>query len=60
MSIQIRIAPSGKVESCEVIKGEGISVELADAVLAVLKQLEFGAMDVSTVVLTYPVEFRAR
>jgi protein TonB len=60
MTIQIRIAPSGKVKSCEVVKAKWVSVELVDAVLAIIKTFDFGEMDVEPMIVTYPVEFHPR
>ena len=58
--LQVRIAPSGKVEACEVLKGEGLPVEFADAVIAAVKKFDFGEMDVEPMVVNYPIKFQPR
>jgi len=54
---ELIIAPSGKVESCRVIQSELNSPRLERKFIIKLKSLDFGAKDVDTTRIDYPIDF---
>jgi len=55
--LNITIDPSGKVLECEIISNEVNSSEFAHKLVARIKLFNFGAKDVDTMVVTYPIDF---
>jgi outer membrane biosynthesis protein TonB len=55
--IQLKIAPSGEVLDCQIVSSEVHAPEFEHKLLARIKQFDFGAKDVSTMVLSYPLDF---
>jgi len=55
--LNITIDPSGKVLECEIISNEVDSSEFAQKLVARIKLFNFGAKDVDTMVVTYPIDF---
>jgi TonB family protein len=54
---KLTIAPSGKVLDIAVVSSELRNPELERKLLARIKQFDFGAKDVDTLIVTYPVDF---
>jgi len=55
--LSITIDPSGKVLDCKIISNEVDSGEFAAKLVARIKLFNFGAKDVDTMVVTYPIDF---
>ncbi len=55
--LEITIAPSGKVTACKVISSELNSPRLERKLVARVKMLNFGAREVETLIVTYPIDF---
>ena len=55
--LSITIDPSGKVLECKIISNEVDSSEFAEKLVARIKLFNFGAKDVDTMVVTYPIDF---
>lgn len=54
---EIKIAPSGRVLSCRIIESELASAKLERRLILKIKSLDFGAKDVDTTIINYPLEF---
>ena len=54
---EIKIAPSGEVLSCKIIQSELQSPKLERKFVTKLKSLSFGAKDVETTIIEYPLDF---
>jgi len=55
--LSITIDPSGKVLDCAIISNEVASNDFAAKLVARIKLFNFGAKDVDTMVVTYPIDF---
>jgi TonB family protein len=55
--VELKIAPSGGVVDCRVVSSELHASELESKLLARIRQFDFGAKDVDTMVVTWPVDF---
>jgi TonB family protein len=55
--VELKIAPSGGVVDCRVVSSELHASELESKLLARIRQFDFGAKDVDTMVVTRPVDF---
>ena len=55
--VELKIAPSGGVVDCRVVSSELHAFELESKLLARIRQFDFGAKDVDTMVVTWPVDF---
>lgn len=55
--LKLTISPSGQVQDIAVISSELRNPELERKLLARIKQFDFGAKDVDTLIVTYPVDF---
>ncbi|HFE32187.1 MAG TPA: TonB family protein, partial [Gammaproteobacteria bacterium] len=55
--LEITIAPSGKVTACKIVSSELNSPKLERKLVSRVKMLNFGARDVETLVVTYPIDF---
>jgi periplasmic protein TonB len=55
--LELKIAPSGAVESCRLLSSELKADALEHKLLARVRQFEFGAKDVATMVVSWPVDF---
>lgn len=55
--LEITIAPSGKVTACKVISSELGDARLERKLVSRVKMLNFGARDVETLIVTYPIDF---
>ncbi len=55
--LKLTIAPSGQVLDCKIVSSELRSPELERKLAARIKQFDFGARNVDTMVVTYPVDF---
>lgn len=55
--LSITIDPSGKVLECRIISNEVNSSEFARKLVARVKLFNFGAKEVDTMVVTYPIDF---
>ncbi len=55
--LELKIAPSGAVDSLRVISSELKAPELEQKLLARIRQFDFGAKDVDVMVITWPVDF---
>ncbi len=55
--LEITIAPSGEVTACKVISSELNDARLERRLVARVKMLNFGARDVETLIVTYPIDF---
>jgi len=55
--LKLTISPAGEVLNCQVVSSELKNSELERKLVARIKQFNFGAKDVDTVVVTYPVDF---
>jgi len=54
---ELTIAPSGKVMTCRIVQSELKSPRLEKKFVIKLKSLNFGAKDVGTTVIEYPLDF---
>jgi len=55
--LEITIAPSGKVTACKIISSELNDPKLERKLVSRVKMLNFGARDVETLIVTYPIDF---
>jgi len=55
--LKLTIAPSGSVLDCKIVSSELRSPELERKLVARIRQFEFGARNVDTMVVTYPIDF---
>lgn len=55
--LKLTIAPSGAVLDCIIVSSELRSPELERKLVARIKQFDFGAKKVDTMVVTYPIDF---
>jgi len=55
--LKLTIAPSGQVLDCKIVSSELHSPELESKLVARIKQFDFGAKKVDTMVVTYPIDF---
>ena len=55
--LEITIAPSGKVTACKVVSSELNNPKLERKLVSRVKMLNFGARDVETLIVTYPIDF---
>ena len=55
--LKLTISPSGQVLECNIVSSELRSPELERKLAARIKQFDFGAKKVDTMVLTYPIDF---
>ena len=55
--LSITIDPSGRVLECKIISNEVDSSEFAQKLVTRVKLFNFGAKDVDTMVVTYPIDF---
>jgi len=55
--LEITIAPSGKVTACKIVSSELNSPKLERKLVSRVKMLNFGARDVETLIVTYPIDF---
>ncbi|MFQ6021220.1 MAG: TonB family protein [Acidiferrobacterales bacterium] len=55
--LRIKITPAGKVIACEVVSSELGSPALERKLVARIRLFDFGAKDVETMVVTYPIDF---
>ncbi len=55
--LEITIAPSGKVTKCRIVSSELNNPRLERKLVSRVKMLNFGARDVDTLVVTYPIDF---
>jgi len=55
--IKLTITPSGQVADCQLVSSELRSPDLERKLLVRIKQFDFGAKAVDTMVVTYPIDF---
>ena len=55
--LKLTIAPSGSVLDCKIVSSELRSPELERKLVARIRQFDFGARNVDTMVVTYPIDF---
>ena len=55
--LQLTIAPSGKVTLCKLVSSELHDAALGKKISQRVKLFDFGAKDVETVTITYPIDF---
>jgi len=55
--LKLTIAPSGQVLDCKIVSSELRSPEMERKLVARIKQFDFGAKKVDTMVVTYPIDF---
>jgi periplasmic protein TonB len=55
--VELKIAPSGEVVGCRVVSTELKTPELESKLVTRIKGFDFGAKDVDTMVVTWPVDF---
>lgn len=55
--LKLTIAPSGQVTDLQLVSSELRAPELERKLLARIRQFEFGAKEVETMVVTYPIDF---
>ena len=55
--LELKIAPSGAVTDCRIVASELKADELERKLLARIRQFDFGAKDVDTMVVSWPVDF---
>ncbi len=55
--LEITIAASGKVTACKVVSSELNNPKLERKLVSRVKMLNFGARDVETLIVTYPIDF---
>jgi protein TonB len=53
----LTISPSGQVLDCKIVSSELRNPELERKLAARIKQFDFGAKAVDTMVVTYPIDF---
>jgi TonB family protein len=55
--VKLTIAPTGQVLDCQLVSSELRSPDLERKLIVRIKQFEFGARAVDTMVVTYPIDF---
>jgi protein TonB len=55
--LELKIAPGGEVLDCRIVASELKAAELERKLLARIRQFDFGAKDVDTMVVSWPVDF---
>ena len=55
--LELKIAPGGAVVDCRIVASELKAAELERQLLARIRQFDFGAKDVDTMVVSWPVDF---
>jgi TonB family protein len=55
--VKLTIAPSGQVLDCQLVSSELRAPDLERKLLVRIKQFDFGARSVDTMVVTYPIDF---
>lgn len=55
--VKLTIAPSGQVSDCQLVSSELRAPDLERKLLVRIKQFDFGARAVDTMVVTYPIDF---
>jgi outer membrane biosynthesis protein TonB len=55
--VELKIAPSGAVESARLISSELHAPDTEAKLLAMIRQLDFGAKDVDVMTVSYPLDF---
>ncbi|MGA9032255.1 MAG: AgmX/PglI C-terminal domain-containing protein [Sulfuricaulis sp.] len=55
--LKLTIAPSGQVMACEVVSSELRATELERKLVSRVRLFDFGAKNVSVMVVTYPIDF---
>jgi protein TonB len=55
--VELKIAPSGEVVSCRVVSTELKTPDLESKLVTRIRGFDFGAKDVDTMVVTWPVDF---
>lgn len=55
--LELKIAPAGRVEGLRIVSSELKAADLESKLLARIRQFDFGAKDVETLVVTWPVDF---
>jgi len=55
--LKLTIAPSGQVTDLQIVSSELRAPELERKLLARIRQFDFGAKEVATMVVTYPIDF---
>jgi TonB family protein len=55
--VKLTIAPTGQVLDCQLVSSELRSPDLERKLLVRIKQFDFGARAVDTIVVTYPIDF---
>ena len=55
--VELKISPAGEVVGCRVVSTELKTQELESKLVARIRQFDFGAKDVDTMVVTWPVDF---
>lgn len=55
--VELKIAPSGSVESARIVSSELHAPDTEAKLLAMIRQLDFGAKDVDTMTVSYPLDF---
>ena len=55
--VKLTIAPSGQVLDCQLVSSELRSPDLERKLIVRIKQFDFGARAVDTMVVTYPIDF---
>ena len=55
--LELTIAPGGEVVACRIVASDLKAAELERKLLARVRQFDFGAKDVQTLVVNWPVDF---
>jgi periplasmic protein TonB len=55
--LELKIDPGGQVVECRIVASEMHADALERKLLARVRQFDFGAKDVSTMVVSWPVDF---
>jgi TonB family protein len=55
--LELKIAPGGEVVDCRIVASDLKADELERKLLARIRQFDFGAKDVDTMVVSWPVDF---
>jgi TonB family protein len=55
--LELKISPEGQVDSLRIVSSELHAAELESKLLARIRQFDFGAKNVETLVVTWPVDF---
>lgn len=55
--VSLTIAPGGNVVECRIVSSELKTPELEGKLVARIRQFDFGAKDVETMVVSWPVDF---